>query len=590
MEMSISSTEQGVRYRQPIVCVLGHVDHGKTTVLDAIRGTSVAQKEAGGITQRIGATDIDAETIERSARALLKGAKLKVPGLLFIDTPGHVAFSNMRARGGALADIAVLVIDINEGLMPQTVESINILKKFRTPFIVAANKIDLIPLFTPVRDVSFIECLKKQRKEYVEELDRRIYELVSALYGQGFQSERYDRITDFTRTVAIVPVSGKLHIGMPDLLMMLAGLAQRYLENDIRLRTDETRGTVIEVKREEGTGVTLDTVIYQGVLRAGDEIALNTRDGPAVTRVRGMLINTHGRKKGLREVESVQAAAGVRVLISDKLDVIPGTPMIVVRGDRDKIFEEIIKESSVSIPLSEHGVTVKAEALGSLEAVSYELGQKGIGIRSAQTGDVTKRDIIDVATLQDPMEKVIIAFNVSVLPEAQQAAAENDVTIIQGNIIYRLIEEVEGWLAEKKKQLEEGRKQSMPVPSKLVILPEYIFRTSKPVIVGVRLLSGQLKVGDTLIKSDGRYGGTVKSIRENEVSKNYVDAPAEVAVAIDGVTLNRQINPNETLYVDIPESVVRELRARALDPETMKTLEEIIKIKRKENPFWGTRA
>ncbi len=144
--MSISSTEQGVRYRQPIVCVLGHVDHGKTTVLDAIRGTSVAQKEAGGITQRIGATDIDAETIERSARALLKGAKLKVPGLLFIDTPGHVAFSNMRARGGgALADIAVLVIDINEGLMPQTVESINILKKFRTPFIVAANKIDLIP-------------------------------------------------------------------------------------------------------------------------------------------------------------------------------------------------------------------------------------------------------------------------------------------------------------------------------------------------------------------------------------------------------------------------------------------------------------
>ncbi len=156
---------------------------------------------------------------------------------------------------------------------------------------------------------------------------------MSALYGQGFQSERYDRITDFTRTVAIVPVSGKLHIGMPDLLMMLAGLAQRYLENDIRLRTDETRGgTVIEVKREEGTGVTLDTVIYQGVLRAGDEIALNTRDGPAVTRVRGMLINTHGRKKGLREVESVQAAAGVRVLISDKLDVIPGTPMIVVRG------------------------------------------------------------------------------------------------------------------------------------------------------------------------------------------------------------------------------------------------------------------
>lgn len=577
-------------YRQPIVCVLGHVDHGKTSILDSIRGTTVAAKEAGGITQRIGATDISLSDIEKRANIPAGKSKLKIPGLLFIDTPGHVAFSNMRARGGALADMAILVVDINEGFKPQTIESINILKKFRTPFVVAANKIDLIPLFTQVRDCNFQQMLKKQREEFVTELDTRLYNLVNRFYEYGLTTERYDRISDFAKNIAIVPMSAKLNIGIPDVLMVIAGLAQRYLEKEIEFKDTYGRGTIIELKKEESLGLTLDTVLYQGILHKGDTIALNTRSGPATTKIKAMLVNTKGRSKKLLEKDHVYSASGVRILISDKLEVVSGSPIIVVNDGPEAAFEEILKESQANIVLSEHGVTVKADALGSLEAVSYELEQKDMKIRSAEIGDISKRDITDVATLNEPLDRVILGFNVGITQEAQEATMMSDVGVKVGEVIYSLVEDTEKWLKDRKHELDEGRKKRIAVPSKISIIPEYIFRAAKPVIVGVKVYSGRIKVGDTLMKSDGRYGGTIRSIRDGEVSKQFADAPSEVAVSIEGVTLNRQIFPEESLYVDIPEFVVKELREEKMDENTMLTLEEIIKIKRKENMFWGTKT
>jgi translation initiation factor 5B len=591
--MKTTSTEVVMdkrQYRQPIVCVLGHVDHGKTSILDAIRGTSVAKKEAGGITQRIGATNIDVSEIEEKARGLLGHGKLKIPGLLFIDTPGHVAFANMRARGGALSDIAILVVDINEGFKPQTIESINILKKFKTPFVVAANKIDLVPLYTPVKNVTFQQAMKVQRQEYVDELEKRLYDLVNRFYEFGITSERYDRISDFSRTVAIVPMSAKAGIGISEILMVIAGLAQRYLEENIKFMQTKGRGTIIELMREESIGTILDTVLYQGVLHKGDTVAINTRSGPAVTKIKAMLVNSKGKTKKLVEKNTVESASGVRLLMADRLDVVSGSPVIAVDGDPSNAFSEILEESQVNITLSEHGVTVKADALGSLEAIAYELKEKGISIRSAQVGDINKRDITDAATLNDPMDRIIIGFNVQFLPEAQDAAAASDVGVKVGDVIYSLIQDTEEWLSRRRMQLDEGRKQRMPMPAKISILPQYIFRAAKPVIVGVKVQSGRIKVGDSLIKADGRFAGTVRSIREGENSKQFADAPAEVAVSIDGVTLNRQIFPEEPLYVDIPEGVVKELRNDPLDKDTMNTLDEIIQIKRKENIFWGTRT
>ena len=219
--------------RQPIVSVLGHVDHGKTTLLDRIRGTGVAGREAGGITQHIGATEVPLAAIMEACGDLVKGKTFRIPGLLFIDTPGHVAFSTLRARGGALSDLAVLVIDVNEGFRPQTIESLNILKRYKTPFLVAANKIDLVPGWRKHEGKPFVVSYEDQPPSTRDELDRRMYEVVGRLFEHGFSAERYDRVADFTTNIAVVPVSAKFGEGIPDLLLMLIGLAQRFLEQQL---------------------------------------------------------------------------------------------------------------------------------------------------------------------------------------------------------------------------------------------------------------------------------------------------------------------------------------------------------------------
>ncbi len=576
--------------RQPIVCVLGHVDHGKTSILDSIRGTSLTKKESGGITQRIGATEISIQRIIEISGGKISSKMFKIPGLLFVDTPGHVAFANMRTRGGALADIAILVIDINDGIMPQTVESINILRKFKTPFIIVANKIDTLAYFIKPENTSFSEFLKEQRQEYIDELDNKLYAIINQLYQHNLTADRFDRITDFTKNVSIVPSSAKYSIGILEILMTISGLAQRFLTPSIALINNLAKANVLEIRREESLGMTLDSILYQGKLKTGMAVYVNTSEGPKETKIKALFTNVSSKSTKVTERSVVNSASGVRIAISDKLDVIPGTTLIEAKGDIDSIIKELQEESQVKIDLDEHGITLKADTLGSLEAVAFELGTRGIKIRSTQIGEISKRDLIDVSTLPDQMDRILAGFNVDLSTDAKNNLMNYDVAVVASKVIYSLIEEIEKWLKNKKEEMDEESKQGMPIPSKLVIMPEYIFRAAKPIIVGVKILSGRIKVGDNMIRDDGKYAGTIKSIRDGEVSKRFAEAGQEVAVAIDGVTLNRQISADQPIYVDITEDVVKKLKERSLDEKTMETLEEIIKIKRKENIFWGTRV
>ena len=576
--------------RQPIVCVLGHVDHGKTSILDSIRGTSLMKKESGGITQRIGATEISIQRIVEISGGKVSSKMFKIPGLLFVDTPGHVAFANMRARGGALADIAILVIDINDGIMPQTVESINILRKFKTPFIIVANKIDTLAYFIKPANTNFSEFLKEQRQEYIDELDNKLYAIINQLYQHNLTADRFDRITDFTKNISIVPSSAKYSIGTLEILMTISGLAQRFLTSSIALVNSIAKASVLEIRREESLGMTLDSILYQGKLRTGMAVYVNTLEGPKETKIKALFTNVSSKSTKVTERNMVSSASGVRIAISDKLDVIPGTTLIEAKGDIDSIIAELQEESQVKIELDEHGITLKADTLGSLEAVAFELGTRGIKIRSTQIGEISKRDLIDVSTLPDQMDRILAGFNVDLSSDARNNLMNYDVAVVASKVIYSLIEDIEKWLRNKKEEMDEESKQGMPIPSKLVIMPEYIFRAAKPIIVGVKVLSGRIKVGDNMIRDDGKYAGTIKSIRDGEVSKRFAEAGQEVAVAIDGVTLNRQISADQPIYVDITEDVVKKLRERSLDEKTMETLEEIIKIKRKENIFWGTRV
>ena len=578
--------------RQPIVTVMGHVDHGKTTILDAIRGSYVAAGESGGITQGIGATEVPIERVVKLCEKILRNPNFTVPGLLFIDTPGHHAFVSMRARGSALSDLAVVVIDVREGLMPQTTESLRLLKRYKTPFVIAANKIDLIDGWRSKSFEPFVTLVREQREEVVSKLDESLYSIIGDLSSLGFSADRYDRISDFTKNIAIVPLSAKSKDGIPDLLLVLVGLAQRYLEGRLDTEDGPAAGTVLEVKEEKGFGTTADTIIYSGTLNVGDKVAIGTRNGLLATRVRGIfkakpLHETKDPKERFKPFETVSAAAGVKLLLQETAGIAGGSPLYAYRRDTSEVEEKILKESSVSVEFDETGLLVKTDALGSLEALLLEARERGIKIETGEVGPVSRRDIMDRASKTEPLEKVIIAFNVPVLPEANESLISSDVRVISGDVIYTLLDNYQKWLDQKVQESTSKRRKEIVFPCKLLLMPNHTFRISKPAIVGTRVLGGTLMQGISLVRQDGREVGKVRSIRVGEETRAQARAGEEVAVAIEGPTVGRQISEGDILYADIPESNARSITKEELNFDEGQIMEEFLTIKRKTDPFWG---
>lgn len=580
---------QACYIRQPIVSVLGHVDHGKTTLLDYIRGSAVAKKEAGAITQHIGATEVPIDIIYDLCGALLSKKKFTVPGLLFIDTPGHHAFTTLRARGGALADLAVLVIDINDGIMPQTLEAINILKKYRTPFVVAVNKIDTIQGWK--REEGVIQHrLDKQGSIAKKIFEKKLYEIIESLFEQGFSSERYDRIRNFQRNVAIIPISAKTGEGIPELLMVLVGLAQRFLEKELATERGPAEGTVLEVKEEKGLGTTIDVIIYNGIIRQNDTIVIGGKSKPCVTTIRALL-----KPKPLDEirdpsekfemVKEASAATGVKIAAPGLEEVFAGAPLLVAENV-EECLEKIKDEMKIDIKTADEGVILKADAVGSLEAIAFIFSS--VPIRKAEVGDISKRDIVEASTNADPLNKVVLGFNVKVLPEAESEVRSHDVMIINKNIIYQLLEEFEKWKEKRMKKIEEEKRKEIVHPGMVLFLPNCTFRVSKPAIIGVRVLAGEIRPEQKLMREDGKIVGKIKSIQHEKKTLSKAHQGMEVAISLEGATVGRQIKPEQILYVDIPADAAKKLSSMSLSPDERDVLEKIFKIKRAENKFWGT--
>ncbi len=579
--------------RQPIVSVLGHVDHGKTKLLDEIRGTAVAQKEAGLITQHIGATEVSIDHIYDVCSELIRKRSFTVPGLLFIDTPGHHSFTTLRARGGSLADLAILVIDINEGLKPQTMESISILRRFKTPFVIALNKIDLIPGWKANPGRPFALSEGEQTVRVRKALDERIYELVGKLHQERLSVDRYDRIEDFTKTIAMVPLSAKTGEGIPDLLLVLIGLAQRFLESI--LETEEGgpgKGTVLELKEERGLGQTLDVIIYSGKLKRGDQVAIGTRGDPIITKVKAILKprpldEIRDPRERFDKLSDVYAAAGVKLSCQNIDGVVAGAPLIVIKDNENEVLQEMREEVTVHIETEDEGVLIKADAIGSLEALAYEARNADIPIRKYEIGEISRRDIVEVAAYKDVLHRVILGFNVSVLPEAKEALQDSEIRVFLNDVVYRLIEEYDEWRDKERSRIETDKRSQFAFPGKIRILPGCVFRVSKPAIVGVRILSGRIRPGQTLINPDGKDIGRIRSLRSGEEVLKESVMGDEVAVAVEGATVGRQIEVDDILYVDILESRVKELSVFDLNEDERMVLGELMDIKRKTDPFWG---
>ncbi|UCE10011.1 MAG: translation initiation factor IF-2, partial [Candidatus Thorarchaeota archaeon] len=564
------------RLRSPIVTVLGHIDHGKTSLLDKMRGTAVQDREAAGITQHIGASFFPTETIRSICGDLLETVKteLAIEGLLFIDTPGHEAYLNLRRRGGAIADFAILVVDVNEGFLTQSYESLKILTSGKTPFLVAANKLDKVPGWQEREGMSLFEAIKSQITTTQNELDRRIYELVGALSANGIQSERFDRVEDFTKTIAIVPTSAKTGTGIPELLMVLSGLTQQYMKDRLAIVSGPAKGAVLEVREETGLGLTLDTIIYEGSLRKSDTIVIGGLDDVVVAKIRALLQpreldEIRDPKEKFTHVDEVHAAAGVKIVAPDIEGAVAGAPVYAVTDPAQleptaaKVREEV---SSIRIQTDKSGVVVKTDTLGSLEAVTQFLRDRKVPVRIADVGPIVKRDVVEAQAAgdADPLNAVILGFNVKFRPDIEDLAAEFGVEVFLNEVIYRLYDEYNAWIIVKREQAKAESLGVIVRPAKLELIPEYVFRQKDPAIVGVRV-SGFLKSRVGLINSQGKRVGRLLQIQDRSVTIEEATNGMEVAISLRGPTIGRQVKKDDILYVDVPDKHIIAIRTKFRD-------------------------
>jgi len=570
--------------RQPIVTVCGHVDHGKTSLLDSIRGTKFTEKEPGLITQKISFTLFPSEQIKKGCYLIDKyGIPLKIPGFLFIDTPGHQAFTNLRKRGGSLADLAILVIDINEGIMPQTAEVLSILKQNKTPFVIALNKIDRLGGWRRL-DEDIKANLELQALHTQEQFQEKLYKITAALSSHNFKSDLFWNVEDFTKKLAIIPLSAKTQEGLPELLMVLCGLSQKFLSKQLSLGED-AKGVIFEIKKEKAMNY-IQAILYDGILKQNDEILIATFDKPIIAKIRALeeilpLSDKFSFKK------EVIAATGIRMQTTQAEKILPGMPFQILKDNIEKIEKEFKKQLE-EIKTDKQGIIIKADSLGSLEALLLMLRQNRIKVLKASIGNINKQDIALAKTNlnENPVNAVILGFNVKIDEEVTQ---DTEIKIITDEIVYKLIENLQKWQLDKAKEIERIRLLGLASIFKLEILSNYVFRDRNPAIFGVRILGGKLKQGIPVIDENNNEIARIKNIQQEGKNLREASSGEEVAISLPGTTFDRQLKSCKSIYSDLTEQQFRNFKKNKdlLSESEKKILQEIALIKRKFKPTWG---
>tara|TARA_B100001971_G_C18244418_1_gene573211 strand:- start:15 stop:1745 length:1731 start_codon:yes stop_codon:yes gene_type:complete len=571
--------------RSPIVTVAGHVDHGKTTILDNIRKTGVQESEAGGITQKISFTKVPLENIKKRCPDISKH-NLEFPGFLFIDTPGHAAFSHLRKRGGSLADLAILIIDINEGIMPQTAEVLQILKLNKTPFIIALNKIDNISGWRK-QDEDLKKSIEIQSVNAKAQFQEKLLTLIGALHHHGFDAKPYYEIEDFTKQLALVPCSGKTGEGINELIIMLCGLSQKFLKEKLKLGK-KPKGVVLEVKKEK-TMQYAEAILYDGTLNATDEIAIASFDRPTITKIR-VLEEIKPVSTKFQPIKQAIAANGIRMQLIHSEGILPGMPFTIFENNLEKLKQEFSKEVGEKIKTNDKGIIIKADSLGSLEALITMLKQEKIPIIKAGIGKITKKDIISAKTnaKTDPENAIVIGFSTDEDDEVKEMDKPK-IKIIKNNIIYKLIEDLIQFQEEKRNEIKRQRILGLATICKLKILPQYIFRNSNPAVFGVKVEAGKLKHNIHLIDEDNQAIAKVRDIQENQKKIAEATQDMEVAMSLPGTNFERQLSETNYLYADLSEKQFRQFKENKdlLTTDEIQALQKIAEIKRKEKVTWG---
>ena len=480
--------------------------------------------------------------------------------------------------------------------MPQTRESIQILRHEKTPFAIALTKIDLLAGWrkTPT-PVPLADQIARGGPEFARTLDQHLYSVAEEVVRLGFSADRYDRVSDFTRNVGIVPVSAKSGVGVPELIALLVGLAQRFLQEELALVTEGGEATILERSDQKGIGPVGNVIVYSGRLKVGDEIVATGRTEPFSTRIRGIYRpiplkpGTSSKQVKLRSFDEVLAAAGVYLAAPGIEDAMPGGLLKVVHSAEEaaRVRAELAQEAQPVAELAESGVAICADALGGLEALAFECREGKIPVHEATVGPVGRPTVIRMATVKDPTHRAVLAFNVPILPDAQPEGEAGPVRIFRGEVMYRVIEEYTTWRDERQRAMQAQRRLELVHPAKLEILPGFVFRASKPAIVGVKVLGGILRPGVRLMKTDGTEVGVLRGLQKDGESVASAEELTELAASIEGAVVGRNVKEGDQLLVSIPESAARALRGQGLTPREAEILEEVARLHRSAHPFWG---
>ena len=593
-----------MQLRQPVVVVLGHVDSGKTSLLDKVRGTAVQSREVGGITQHIGASFFPIETIKEITGPLyhkLSKSETQIPGLLVIDTPGHEVFANLRARGGSAADLAIVVADVNKGFEPQTIESIEILRKRKVPFVIALNKIDMVTGWRKKSLSPFIsEEMKNQDVNVLEMLDTRIYNVVGSLSRLGYNSEAFWRVKDFTKELAIVPVSAATGVGIPELLAVLVGLAQQFMGRRLERHKSGARGIVLEINEEVGLGPSANVILLDGIIKQGDVVVVAKRNGAVMTKIKALLLpkpldEMRDPRDKFKPVDQVISAAGLKITSTELDGVLAGSPLYVLerKQDEDMLKQMVDSEiKSAIISTDSNGVILRSDAIGSIEAIMDLLKKASVPIRSADIGHITRRDIIEASAVKekDRYLGVVLGFNVKVLDDAQRESQERNVKIFNERIIYNLVRTYVDWITYQREHEESILFNEIPPICKFQFIRGYIFRRNDPAVFGAEILVGKLRQKVFVMSNIGKKIGIIQQVQENGKAIEEATKGMQVAVSIKGPVIGRQINEEDTFYTDLNSRQAKMLIERfyhRLNEEEKEVFKNILGLKRKSDPAYG---
>lgn len=589
--------------RQPVVVVLGHVDSGKTSLLDKIRGTFVQSREAGGITQHIGASFFPIEIIQQLTGPLSKKLTShdnSIPGLLVIDTPGHEVFANLRMRGGSAADIAIVVVDVNKGFEPQTIESINILKNRKVPFVVAINKIDRITGWKKGTTNFITNEIKIQPKEVQLDLDNKMYSVLGSLSQLGFSSEAFWRVKDFTKEVALVPVSASSGVGIPELLTVLVGLTQQFMAKKLERHEGSARGIVLEVNEEVGLGPSANVILLDGVIKQGDTIVVAKRDTVVSTRIKSLLLpkpldEMRDPRDKFRQVKTVISAAGLKITSPDLEGVIAGSPLYGLSSPNDETRVKNLVESEVKSALintDSNGIILRCDTIGSIEAISEMLRKENIPIRSADIGHISRKDVMTASAVKekDRYLGVILGFNVKILDDAEKESIERDVKIFNEKVIYNLVRSYKDWVSYQKDHEDSILFSELLPVCKFEFMKGYVFRRSDPAVFGAEINIGRMKQKMPIMNPEGKKVGIIHQIQDKGKSIEEATRGMQVAVSVNGPQIGRQINEGDIFYTYLDSRQAKLLLNRfsnRLDEEEKIVLDLIVSIRRKTDPAFG---